>query len=66
MISNWKKFVQETHGTIAFLTAILIAVLLGFCGLAIDVGHYLVVRNELQNAADAAAMPGCGPYIPMT
>ena len=36
-----------------FLTA-----LLGFAALAIDVAYLLVVRNELQNAADAAALAG--------
>ncbi|GCB06640.1 hypothetical protein PSUB009319_42710 [Ralstonia sp. SET104] len=32
--------------------------LLGFAALAIDVGYLYIVRNELQNAADAAALAG--------
>jgi hypothetical protein len=32
--------------------------LVGFVALAIDVGHLYVVRNELQNAADAGALAG--------
>jgi Flp pilus assembly protein TadG len=64
MILRWRNFFQETHGTVIVLTAILIAMLLGFCGLAIDVGHYLVVRNELQNAADAGALAGVRALFP--
>lgn len=32
--------------------------LMAFAALAFDVGHLMVVRNELQNAADAAALAG--------
>ncbi len=64
MILRWRKFVQESDGTVMGLTAILIAVLLGFCGLAIDVGHYMVVKNELQNAADAGALAGVRALFP--
>jgi Flp pilus assembly protein TadG len=61
---KWRNFVRETHGSVLVLTAILMAVLLGFCGLAIDVGHYMVVRNELQNAADAGALAGARALFP--
>lgn len=33
-------------------------VLIGLTALAFDVGHLLIVRNELQNAADSAALAG--------
>ncbi|RJF97085.1 pilus assembly protein TadE [Noviherbaspirillum cavernae] len=32
--------------------------LIGMTALAFDIGHLLIVRNELQNAADAAALAG--------
>lgn len=32
--------------------------LIGFAAVAVDVGHLMVARNELQNAADAAALAG--------
>ena len=32
--------------------------LLGLLALVVDVGHLMIVRNELQNAADAAALAG--------
>ena len=38
--------------------AIAIVVLIGFAALAIDIGHLLIVRNELKNAADAGALAG--------
>jgi Flp pilus assembly protein TadG len=64
MILRWRNFVQETQGTVIVLTAIALAVFLGFCGLAIDVGHYMVVKNELQNAADAGALAGVRALFP--
>ncbi len=64
MILKWRNFVQGTHGSVIVLVAILLPVLLGFCGLAIDVGHYKVVKNELQNAADAGALAGVRALFP--
>jgi Flp pilus assembly protein TadG len=46
------------HGAVAAMTAIFLLVLLAFAAAAIDVGHALVARNELQNTADAAALAG--------
>jgi hypothetical protein len=43
--------------------AITCAVLIAFAALAIDVGHMYVVRAQLQNAADAAAMAGASVYF---
>ncbi len=36
----------------------IIALLAGFAALAIDVGRVFIVRNEMQNVADAAALAG--------
>jgi hypothetical protein len=38
--------------------ALLLPVLLGFAVLVVDLAHVMVVRSELQNAADAAALAG--------
>ncbi|BCF95162.1 TadG family pilus assembly protein [Paraburkholderia largidicola] len=46
------------RGSVAVITAVSLAALLGFAALAIDIGNLLVARNELQNAADAAALAG--------
>jgi hypothetical protein len=40
--------------------AVSLVAILGFVGLAIDVGMLMLARNELQNAADAAALAGVG------
>jgi Flp pilus assembly protein TadG len=63
MLVRLRKFVQGTEGTIAVLTALGLVAFLGFASLAIDMGHLYVVRNELQNVADAAAMGGAGKLI---
>lgn len=40
------------------IVALLFLVFIGFTAVAIDVGHLFIVRNELQNAADAGALAG--------
>lgn len=45
-------------GVVLPLIAILLVVFVGIAALAIDIGHLYVVRNELQNAADAGALAG--------
>jgi Flp pilus assembly protein TadG len=51
----WFSFRGAGHlGLVAFL---------GFASLAIDTGHLYVVRNELQNVADAAALAGARRLI---
>ncbi len=44
------------RGAVAPLVGILIFLFIAFAALAIDVGHLYGVRNELQNAADGAAL----------
>jgi Flp pilus assembly protein TadG len=50
--------INNQHGAIIVMTAILLITILGFLGLAIDIGYMMTVRNQLQNAADAAALEG--------
>ncbi len=45
-------------GAIALLTAFVLVALLGVGAFAIDFSHAYVVRNELQNGADASALAG--------
>ena len=49
---------QPQQGSIVVLFGGLLLVLTGFAVLAIDVGRIYIVRTELQNAADAAALAG--------
>jgi Flp pilus assembly protein TadG len=43
---------------VALTVALLLPILIGFVGLAVDFGHAWEVRCQLHYAADAAAMAG--------
>jgi Flp pilus assembly protein TadG len=60
------RLTGNESGVVIVIVAIALIVLLAFAGLAIDVGHVMVVRNELQNAADAAALAGASAFYPHT
>ena len=45
---------------------LLLPVLFGFAGLAVDVGHMYVVKSQLKNAADAGALAGARGLVPYT
>ncbi len=44
------------RGVVAIVVGLMLAVLVGFIGLAIDGGHLYLTKTELQNAADACAL----------
>jgi hypothetical protein len=46
-------------GITVVLVAVMLFLLIGFVALAIDVGYFMVTRNELQNIADASALAAC-------
>jgi hypothetical protein len=48
----------DQSGVTIILVAILMFVFLGIAALAVDLSNLYVVRNELQNAADAGALAG--------
>ena len=50
------KNLKNQRGVAAVIVGIMLLMFLGFAALAIDFGHLYVVRNELQNAADAGAL----------
>jgi Flp pilus assembly protein TadG len=50
----WKNMNQR--GVAGVTVAILIGLIVMMAAFAIDIGHALVTRNELQNAADSAAL----------
>jgi hypothetical protein len=50
--------VSNQRGITYIYIALTLALLLGFVGLAVDMGHLYLVRGELQNAADACALAG--------
>lgn len=49
---------RNERGVFVVLTALMLLLLLGVVGLAIDVGRQMVVNVELQNSADACALAG--------
>lgn len=49
---------RRQTGSMLITASIWLIMLIGMTALAFDVGHLLIVRNELQNAADAAALAG--------
>lgn len=50
------KLISDTSGAVSIIVGILIFVLFGFLGLAVDVGYMMVQKNRLQNTSDAAAL----------
>lgn len=48
----------DSHGQAFVLAALMLTVLLGFTGLALDMGATYVQYSEAQNAADSAALAG--------
>jgi hypothetical protein len=54
---------RRTHGQVLVLFALSIVVLLGFAGLAFDVGRFYSERRFLQNASDAAVLAAANAII---
>ena len=50
--------IHKQRGAIMIMTAIFIIILLGIAALALDLGRLYVLKTEMQNAADAAALAG--------
>ena len=53
-------------GAIGIVIALLLPVLFGFAGLAVDIGHSYAVKSQLKNAADAGALRGARALVPYT
>jgi hypothetical protein len=53
-----RAHMKDQKGVVFILVAVALLVFIAFAALALDVGNALVVRNELQNIADAAALAG--------
>ena len=51
---------HRQRGAVAVVVALSALVLLGFAGMAIDVGRLYINRTELQSAADACALAAAG------
>jgi Flp pilus assembly protein TadG len=56
----------DESGAAAIVIALIFAVLCGFMGLALDIGHMVNAKSELQRTADAAALAGAMGLVPYT
>lgn len=52
--SSFHRYQQD--GAIAIIAALALPILIGFAGLALDLGHMYIEKTELQNATDACAL----------
>lgn len=53
-----RQLLQSQRGSIIVFFAVLLVVLLGMAGLAIDVGYWYTEKTKLQNVVDAAVLAG--------
>jgi hypothetical protein len=58
MRGRLKRLGSDERGMVVLLVAMLLVAFLGFAALVVDLGILFVIRGELQNAADAAALAG--------
>ena len=56
-------FGSQEHGVVTLITALLLVLLVGFMGLAIDTSYAFYVRTKMQAAADAAALGGASDML---
>ena len=59
-------FLVDQDGAIGIVILLLLPILFGFAGLAVDMGHSWVVKSQLKNAADAGALRGARVLVPYT
>ena len=52
------------RGAVAIMFGLTLVVLIGFAGLAIDLGRFFVIKTELQNAMDACALSAASQLKP--
>lgn len=58
------RFAARQRGAVAILFGLTLAVLIGFAGLAIDLGRFFIIKTELQNAMDACALAASSQLRP--
>jgi len=64
-----KKMLTLAHnesGAATIVVALMLTALCGFVALALDVGHLLMAKSELQRTTDAAALAGATGLVPYT
>jgi len=54
----WNAFLKDCRGAVAAITIIMMVAFFALLAIVIDLGHLMLVRSQLQNAADAGALAG--------
>ena len=62
----WSSFLKDSRGAVAAITIILMVAFFALLAIVIDLGHLMLVRSQLQNAADAGALAGARALIIIT
>lgn len=57
---------RHQRGAVAVLAVVLLPILIIFAAFAVDIGNLILVKGELQNAADSAAQAGAQCLYPRT
>ncbi len=65
MITRLRERLADQSGSVAMVTGIAIFLLLGCVALAVDIGHMVMVKSQLQKAADAGALAGARGLWPL-
>ena len=55
---------SKQRGAVMILFGLTLVILIGFAGLAIDLGRFFVIKTELQNAMDACALSAASQLRP--
>jgi Flp pilus assembly protein TadG len=58
-----RRIRHREGGGVAVLVALVLAVLIGFAGIVLDLGRLFVNKTELQNAADACALAAANQLV---
>jgi len=63
MIRRISTYVRGEGGSVLYLVALAIFMLMGMVALAVDLGRLLAARTEAQHVADASALAGAAAFI---
>jgi len=60
------SLLKDDRGAVAPITIVMLVAFFALLAIVTDLGHLMLVRSQLQNAADAGALAGAGALSPYT
>jgi Putative Flp pilus-assembly TadE/G-like len=60
------SFLKDSRGSVAAITIIMMVAFFALVAIVVDLGRLMLVRGQLQNAADAGALAGVVSLVPYT